>query len=154
MKQRSPTLEGFQIMFRVPLLGFAEIAWRWSFGLAAAAVLLFSLREYLDTLPVTAGDMLLLRTRQPFLILQVLSRIFQGSAPRAVAAFAVLVPALGLAWIIIATLKTLIEYFRGSHDRVRLTSLLALNSLRAVTFLAAALGVVGALLAARAAASS
>ena len=68
MKQRSPTLEGFQIMFRVPLLGLAEIAWRWSFGLAAAAVLLFSLREYLDTLPVTAGDMLLLRTRQPVLM--------------------------------------------------------------------------------------
>src|SRR5690348_13435830 len=150
MKQRSPTLEGFQIMFRVPLLGFAEIAWRWSFGLAAAAVLLFSLREYLDTLPVTAGDMLLLRTRQPFLILQ-------GSAPRAVAAFAVLVPALGLAWIVIAslgraaTLKTLIEYFRGSHGRVPLASLLALNSLRAVTFLAAVVGVVGALLATRAA---
>jgi hypothetical protein len=160
MKQRSPTLEGFQIMFRVPLLGFAEIAWRWSFGLAAAAVLLFSLREYLDTLPVTAGDMLLLRTRQPFLILQVLSRIFQGSAPRAVAAFAVLVPALGLAWIVIAslgraaTLKTLIEYFRGSHGRVPLASLLALNSLRAVTFLAAVVGVVGALLATRAAAST
>jgi hypothetical protein len=57
MKQRSPTLEGFQIMFRVPLLGLAEIAWRWSFGLAAAAVILFSLREYLATLPVTAGDM-------------------------------------------------------------------------------------------------
>ena len=90
-------------MFRAPLLGLAEIAWRWSFGLAAAAVLLFSLREYLDTLPVTTGDMLLLRTRQPVLMLQVLSRIFQGSAPRAVAAFAVLVPALGLAWIIIAS---------------------------------------------------
>ena len=147
-------------MFRVPLLGLAEIAWRWSFGLAAAAVLLFSLREYLDTLPVTAEDMLLLRTRQPVLMLQVLSRIFQGSAPRAVAAVAVLLPALGLAWIIIAslgraaTLKTLIENFRGSHGRVRLTALLALNSLRALTFLAAALGVVGALLAARAASSS
>ena len=160
MKRRSPTLEGFQIMFRAPLLGLAEIAWRWSFGLAAAAVLLFSLREYLDTLPVTAGDMLLLRTRQPVLMLQVLSRIFQGSAPRAVAAFAVLVPALGVAWIIIAslgraaTLKTLIEYLRRSHGRVRLTSLLALNALRAVTFLAAAVSIVGALLAARAASSS
>jgi hypothetical protein len=92
--------------------------------------------------------------------LHVLSRIFQGSAPRAVAAFAVLVPALGLAWIVIAslgraaTLKTLIEYFRGSHGPVRVASLLALNSLRAVTFLAALVGVVGALLAARAAASS
>ena len=82
-------------MFRVPLLGLAEIAWRWSFGLAAAAVLLFSLREYLATLPVTAGDMLLLRTRQPVLMLQALSRIFQGSAPRAVARSSVLVLGTG-----------------------------------------------------------
>ena len=65
-----------------------------------------------------------------------------------------------MAWIIIAslgraaTLKTLIEYLRRSHGRVRLTSLLALNALRAVTFLAAAVGIVGALLAARAASSS
>ena len=148
------------MMFRVPLLGLAEIAWRWSFGLAAAAALLFSLREYLDTLPVTAGEMLLLRTGQPILILQALSRVFQGSAPRAVAAFVVLVPALGLAWIVVAslgraaTLQTLVGYFRGSRGRVRLTSLLALNSLRAVVFLAAGVSVVGALLAARAASSS
>ena len=69
-------------MFRLPVLGLAEIAWRWSFGLAATAVLLFSLREYLGTLPVTAGEMLLLRTRQPALIAQALARIFQGSVSR------------------------------------------------------------------------
>ncbi len=159
MKRRSPTLEGFRIMFRLPLLGLAEIAWRWTFGVAATAVLLFSIREYLATLPVTAGEMLLLRTRQPVLVLQALARIFEGSAPRAVTAFVVLAPALGLAWIVIAslgraaTLKTLSENFRGSHSRVRLTPLLALNSLRVATFLAATLGVVGALLVARAAAS-
>ena len=42
MKQRSPTLEGFQTMFRLPSLGLAEIAWRWSFGLAAAAAFVFA----------------------------------------------------------------------------------------------------------------
>ena len=68
-------------MFGQPLVGLAEIAWRWTFGLAAAAALLFSLREYLATLPVTAGEMLLLRTRQPVLVLQALAGIFQGSAP-------------------------------------------------------------------------
>ena len=75
------------------------------------------------------------------------------------AAFVVLVLALGLAWIVIASLgraailETLIEYCRGSRGRVRLTSLLLLNSLRAATFLAATVGVVGALLVARAASS-
>jgi hypothetical protein len=174
MKRRSPTLEGFQTMFRLPLLGLAEICWRWSFGVAATAGLLFSLREYLATLPVTAGEMLLLRTRQPTLILQALARIFQGSAPRATAALVLLTLALTVAWIVLAsvgraaTLKTLFEYFRGSGRRElaaldpatlpisasrRLTSLLFLNSLRAATMLAALMGVVGAMLIARAASS-
>lgn len=173
MKRRSPTLEGFQTMFRLPLLGLAEIAWRWSFGLAATAALLLTLREYLATLPVTPGEMLLLRTRQPSLIAQALARIFQGSAPRAVAALVVLTLALTLAWIVIASIgraaivKTLLEYFRGS-GRVQLaheteaqpvsniwgfTSLLILNSLRALTMLAATVGAVGAMLIARAASS-
>ena len=88
MKRRLPTLEGFQTMFRLPALGLAEIAWRWSFGLATAAAVGFTIREYLATLPVTAGEMLLLRTRQPALIAQALARIFQGSGPRAAAALA------------------------------------------------------------------
>src|SRR5450432_1643211 len=114
MKRRSPTLEGFQTMFRLPVLGLAEIAWRWSFGVAAGAGLAFTIREYLGTLPVTAGELLLLRARQPALIAQALARIFQGSAPRAAAGLVVLTLALTLAWIVLAslgraaTLKTLL----------------------------------------------
>jgi hypothetical protein len=169
MKRRSPTLEGFQIMFRLPALGLAEIAWRWSFGLAIAAALAFALREYLATLPVTAGEMLLLRTRQPALIAQALARIFQGSAPHAVLALLALTLALTAAWIVLAslgravTLKTMFEYFRSS-GRAResetpisiargLNSLLALNSLRAAVMLAAAVGIVGAALVAGGASS-
>jgi len=159
-------------MFRRPLLGLTEIAWRWSFGLAATAMLGFTVREYLATLPVTAGEMLLLRTRQPALIAQALARIVQGSAPRAAAALVVVTLALIVAWIVLAsfgraaTLRTLLEYFRDSgHAQVGggytlpisairgLTSLLALNSLRAATMLAAAVGVVGAALVARATSS-
>lgn len=160
-------------MFRLPVLGLAEIAWRWSFGLAAMAALLFSLREYLATLPLSPAELLLLRTRQPALILHVLARVFQGSAPRAAAALVVLTLALALAWTVLAslgraaTLKTLFEYFRdscssgygwGTHAREPeisvsqgLTSLLVLNSFRAATMLAAAVGVVGAMLVAGAA---
>jgi hypothetical protein len=172
MKRRSPTLEGFQTMFRRPLLGLTEIAWRWSFGLAATAVLGFTVREYLATLPLTAAEMLLLRTRQPALIAQAVARIVQGSAPRAAASLAVVTLALTVAWIVLAslgravTLRTLLEYFRETRS-VRLaddetppmsttrglSSLLALNSLRAVTTLAAVVGVVGAMLVARAASS-
>ena len=157
-------------MFRLPALGLAEISWRWSFGLAAAAAFVFFIREYLSTLPITAGEMLLLRTRQPSLMLQALARIFQGSAPRAAAALVVLTLALTAAWIGLSslgravTLKSLLEYFRASEGQVQrepeglpisitrgLTSLLFLNSLRAATLLAAFVGVVGAMLIAAAA---
>ena len=151
-------------MFRLPVLGLAEIAWRWSFWVAAAAALIFTLREYMATLPVTAGEMLLMRTRQPALIAQALARIFRGSAPRAAAALVVLTLALTLAWIVLAsvgralTLKTLLEYFRSSGrppDTATqgLGSLLVLNLLRAATMLAATVSVVGAMLVARAASS-
>lgn len=163
MKRRSPTLEGFQTIFRQPWLGLAEIAWRWSFGAAVVGVLAFALREYLATLPVTAGEMLLLRSRQPTLMLQAIARIFQGSAPRATAAFLVLTLSLTIGWIVLAslgraaTLKALFEHFRGSVPPISagraLTSLLALNALRAVTMLAATVGLLGAALLAASASS-
>lgn len=163
MKRRSPTLEGFQTIFRQPWLGLAEIAWRWSFGAAVVVALAFALREYLATLPVTAGEMLLLRSRQPALMLQAIARIFQGSAPRATAAFVVLTLSLTVGWIVLASLgraailKALFEHFRGSVLPVSasraLTSLLALNALRAATMLAATVGLLGAALLAASASS-
>src|SRR6266436_6233784 len=154
MKRRSPTLEGFQALFRLPALGLAEIAWRWSFGLAVTTLLAFSFREYLSTLPVTGAELFMLQTRQPALVLQAIARILQGSAPRAATALIILTLALTLAWIVLAslgraaTLKTLFEFFcHGSRSPVwRLTSLMGLNFLRAGALLAAVLGAVGAVL--------
>jgi hypothetical protein len=176
MKRRSPTLEGFQVLFRQPALGLAEIAWRWSFSLAVAASLVYSVGQYLATLPVTSVEMFLLRTRQPALILQALTRIFQGSGPRAVAAAVVLTLALALGWIVLAslgraaTLKVLFGYFRKNSEPGdsalnatafqearpvwRLPSLVGLNCLRAgVTLAALVSATLGALLLAAASSS-
>src|SRR5271154_3538246 len=104
MKPRSPTLEGFRTMFSRPSLGLAEIAWRWSFGAAAGLLLAFSFFEYLDTLPVSQGDLLLLRTSQPLLFSRALLHVFRGSAFRVVETSIVLMLALGAAWIVVASL--------------------------------------------------
>jgi hypothetical protein len=173
MKLRSPTAEGFRAIFRRPSLGLAEISWRWSFGFAVTAFLAFSFLEYLDTLPVTKGELFLLRSRQPALISQVLARIFHGSGPRAVAALIVVALASSLAWIVVAslgraaTLKALREYFHSQTpeleletespvlpapaNKLPLRSLIGLNSFRVATALAAAVGCVGAMLLAAAA---
>jgi hypothetical protein len=155
-------------MFRRPSLGLAEIAWRWSVGLATALLLFFSFVEYLDTLPVTAADLFLLRSRQPVLIFRAIVHIFSGSAPRLVAAGILLIFGIALGWIgtsalgRAATLRALGDYFlennaadqdqptrpslfvRGGTGRLR--SLVGLNFFRAGITLAAAVACVGGLL--------
>ena len=153
MQPRSPTLEGFRALFRRPSVGLAEIAWRWSFGFAAALLLTFSFFEYLNTLPVSARDLFLFRTRQPALISQALLHIFRGSGQRAVEAAIVLGLALAVAWIPIAamgravTLESLRSYLSERNATAasavegwRLRSLGGLNFLRVAATVAAALG--------------
>ncbi|HYL13867.1 MAG TPA: hypothetical protein VEV41_12575 [Terriglobales bacterium] len=164
MAQRSPTLEGFRAVFRYPAFGLAEITWRWSFGAAACSLIVLTLIEYLDTLPVTGSDLFFLRSKQLFLITRAIDHILAGSAQRVVAATLVLVPALMVFWIVAAsvgrasTVQSLLDYFRpatdvtpfrlrfwrGGEQRWRLRSLLGLNFLRVALGLAAVVGVLGA----------
>jgi hypothetical protein len=151
----SPTAEGFKLTFRRPAIALAEIAWRWSLAAAAWFLATLFLIEYADSLAVNALDRLLLGTQQPILVLRAIERIFHGSAFRFVEAGTVLAIALTIAWIGLAsfgrteTLKALLEYFgvgSAKDGRGVFSSLLALNFLRAVTTLAAAVSAIGAVL--------
>ncbi|MCU1301112.1 MAG: hypothetical protein JWQ87_1396 [Candidatus Sulfotelmatobacter sp.] len=123
MSVPSPTLEGFRAAFRCPSVTFAEIAWRWTVGAVASALFLFSLFEFLNTLPVTHGDATLLGTGQPLLVGKAISHIFHGSLNRAVFATLLGCLALVLLWIIAAsigraaTVRALLDYFRNSFRR-------------------------------------
>jgi hypothetical protein len=155
MKRRSPTLEGFKLIFRRPSLGTAEISWRWSFGAGAIALLCFSFLEYLDTLPVSKTDLFLLRSRQPALISRALSHILAGSGPRFIVASIVLGLTLALAWVVIAsfgravTLKGLLGYFWQDDSSktfpFSMRALIGLNFLRVGILLAVLVGSVGAM---------
>ena len=159
-------------MLSRPALGFAEIAWRWSFGFAAILSLTFLILEYFRTLPVGAGDLFLLRTRHPLLISQAVAHIFRGSAVRIVRALFLLFVLLSAAWIILAslarrsTVNALLTYFWEDGDAPRDSSALAmaakiprhapfgLNLLRVVASVAALFAFAGALLLAKAASPS
>src|SRR5579863_2774462 len=104
MSRVSPTLEGFRAAFHHPSLTFAEIAWRWIVGAAAWALFLFSLNEYLDSLPVSNADAALLWTRQPLLVARAIAHIFRGSLNRAVLAVLLALIALSLLWIVAASI--------------------------------------------------
>jgi hypothetical protein len=161
MKPRSPTLEGFRAIFTRPSFGLAEIGWRWSFGAATSLLLTFAFFEYLDTLPVSKADLLLLQTGQPVLISRAVAHIFRGSAFRVIETAVVLALALGFAWVVVAslarvaTLNALLSYFRetgmssSQPNRAgnwRLRSLFALNFFRLGTTLASAVGLFAAIL--------
>jgi hypothetical protein len=115
----SPVAEGFRATFRRPSLTLGEIMWRWSVGATAAALFLYGLFEYLGTLPVTSGEMLFLRTRQPYLVAQVIAHIFRGSLSRVVMAGLLAGLMLGWLWIVaaslgrMATVRVLLDHFRG-----------------------------------------
>ena len=156
----SPTAEGFRAAFRRPSLTLGEIAWRWVTGATATAVLFFGIVEFLNMLPVTNGELLFLRTRQPYFVAQAIAHIFRGSLGRAVMAFLVAALMLGLLWIVaaslgrIATVRFLLDYFRrenaaegaaaGQTQSHSFPALVRLNFLRAGVALAALFGFVGA----------
>ncbi len=167
MKSPSPTAEGFRAAFRRPALTLAEITWRWVLGAALLSVFTFYGIEFLNTLPVSNADALLIRTRQPLLLGQAIEHILRGSLHRAV--FGALIAALGLAalWIIaaslgrLATTRAVLEYFRdggvagsrrepsGAEEKLDtekrrpIRALIDLNFLRVVVVLAMLLGLAG-----------
>jgi hypothetical protein len=167
----SPTTEGFRAAFRRPSLTLAEISWRWVTGATAAALVLFGLFEYLQTLPVTNGELLFLRTRQPYLVGEAIAHILRGGLNRAVVTGMLAAFLLAALWIMaaslgrVATVRGLLDYFRkdvarnafagGNADddkrdvaskvtAIPLRALTRLNFLRVALVLAAILGFVGA----------
>lgn len=172
MARISPTLEGFRAAFRRPSFTFGEICWRWSVGATGVVLFFVGLFEYLNTLPVTNGELLFLRTRQPFLIAQALSHILRGSLARAALSAILAALLLGLMWMIAAsvgrmvTARALIDYFQEdlaqriaageivSNSEVEAESsqggafhsLMQLSFLRVTLSVAAAVGFAGALI--------
>lgn len=171
MPRISPTVEGFRAAYRRPSLTFAEITWRWVVGATATTLFFFGLFEYLNTLPVTRGEMLFLRTRQPYLVVQAILHVLRGGLSRAVVSVIVAALLIALVWMIagslgrITTVRALLEYFRerllanGHGETVRnegpgrsasgresnsLHSLLSLHFFRAGIALAAVFGLMGA----------
>lgn len=169
----SPTAEGFRAAFRRPSITLAEVMWRWTAGATAAALFLFGIFQYLDTLPVTNGELLFLRTRHPYLVGEAIAHILRGSLNRAVISGLLAASMLAVLWIVaaslgrLATVRGLLDYFRGElpadaptgglqndgeksvarhtfPDHAPLPVLIRLNFLRAAVALAAVFGFAGA----------
>ncbi len=136
---------GWRAVFRGPGLALAEIAWRWSFAIAAWVLIALTAREYLASIRFSSGDWTLIRTRQPVLIAEAIAHALQGSGPRLLQAAIIVALGLVVLWIFAAsvgraaTLKALLPRSMAAG----VGSLVGLNFLRSAVTLAAIVGYVG-----------
>ena len=145
MVSESPISEGFSRAMREPAIVLAEIAWRWTFGLAALAFAASSFFAYLSTLRVSNFELQALRGHPRWLIADAVGHILHDST-RLVGAAAIALPAIFLMWIAIATVgrTATLKALLRREPTVALGPQFGLNFLRASVTLASLIGYLGA----------
>ena len=147
MASESPISEGFRRAWHGPEIVLAEIAWRWSFGVATLALGIGSLWIYLDTLPVSNSAFQALGRHPRWLVASALAHVLHDGA-HLLRFAAIMLPAIFVLWIAAVTLgraATLTELL-GREAGVRLRPQLGLSFLRASVALASFAGCLGALI--------
>ncbi len=149
MSNPSPLRSGFSAAFRRPSLALAEITWRWTWGLASLLMVIAAARAYLRSLYVSGGERFELRSGDPGLIADAISRILTGTGPLLIKLLLVILPPIFILWIVAASLgraATLNDLLGGGKGRAAMRPLLGVHFLRAALALALVLGYVGAAL--------
>jgi hypothetical protein len=147
MRVHSSIGQGFAAIAGQPALVLAEITWRWCLAAAAGLLAAVTVLEYLNSIPVSWGERLLLESEQPLLALAAVAHALRGSAVRLVAGVIVAAAAIAILWMLfsalgrLVTLKALLPESQGAYR-----PLLGLSFLRAGLFLAATLAGAGALI--------
>lgn len=138
--------EGFTSIFRDPLIYLAELAWRWTYGIAAALLTVYAVLMFLHSLPVSDRDLFGLSGILPWLYTEALANIFKGSGPKMVRILIMLSAGLGILWFLAASfgrVATLTALLRQPQPRLR--PVLRLHFLRLVVGMAALVAYAGAL---------
>ncbi len=101
---RAPLRDGWRVFMRAPASVLAEIAWRWTFGIALWAVLYYSFREYFATVEISRAEYALLRSLQPMTWLAITARVMVALITGLRVVGPVVIPALSILWIALATI--------------------------------------------------
>jgi hypothetical protein len=146
MLHRSPLREGFHAAWRQPATVVAEIAWRWTFGSGALALITAGVMVYLSTLTVSRAELLAFRSRVPFLIADAVVHVLRGSGPRLVRLVLVLTPSLAVFWIATSTLGRVATLRRLVREPAEggIWTLVQLNVLRAMLYVGSLVAYAGA----------
>ena len=118
----SPFRDGFAALRHEPALLAAELTWRWCFGVSMLALAIFATGTFLDSIPVSKLDELLLGTFQPHLLAAALRHIFRGTLSRFLLEQALLILGVTLLWSFAsavgraATLRRLVAMFSSDEE--------------------------------------
>ena len=159
MPHPNPGRAGFDHVLRRPVLVFAEIAWRWCFGLASLALLGMTCLLFLSSIRVTDSDMQLARSGSPWILADALARLLHANSAPLLRALAVLVPGMAILWTIAASIGRLITVPslvtpRPDKPSAAFPALLLISFLRSALMLALIAGYLGCAFVAAVAASS
>ena len=89
---------------RAPASVLAEIAWRWTFGIAFWAVLYYSFREYFATIDISPAEYALLKSLQPYTWMAITARVMLAIITGLRQMGLIIIPALSILWVALATL--------------------------------------------------
>lgn len=144
MSRSHAVREGFSAIFREPLVYLAELAWRWTYSIAAALLIAYGVLLFLNSLPVTDRDLFGLSGIVPGLYGAALASIFQGSGPKMVRLALMLALGLGTLWFLAASLGRTATLTALLRKPARLRPILRLHFLRLMVGSAAWVAYIGA----------
>ncbi len=143
---RSPLRDGWRVLMRAPVAMLTEIAWRWTFGITFWAVLYYSFREYFASVEISRGEYTMMRTLEPFTLLAVTARVMVAFLTGLRMVGPIIIPALVILWVALATLgrTATIRAFSHIEPRTNWFSSAGLQLFRVVLTFASILAYFGA----------
>lgn len=146
MAGSAPIRDGWQALKRMPALILCEIAWRWTFGVALWAVLIYIFARSLGQVRISGEEIKLIRAFDPYSTAYVMLRVINAILPTVLRVCLYCLPGLVILWIAAASVgraATLSVLLRESRKQIRWGALVGINVLRVVVLFAAALALVG-----------
>ncbi len=144
MSKSHAVREGFAAIFRDPLVYLAELAWRWTYTIAAALLVLYGVLLFLNSLPVSDRDLFGLSGIVPGLYGAALANIFKGSGPKMVRLALMLSFGIGLLWFLAASMGRTATLTALLRKPARLRPIFRLHFLRLLVGTAAWIAYIGA----------
>jgi hypothetical protein len=143
---RSPLRDGWRVLMRVPFIVVAEIAWRWTFGVACSAILYYGFREYFASVSISRAEYYGLRAFEPASWMAIAARAVVAISMGLHVIGPIIIPAIAILWIALATIgrAATVRALLNREPRTNWIATATLNLFRALLVCAAVLAFFGA----------